>query len=136
MSKQQLSKFDTLSKQYYGMTNELGQLSYDIVKSIVKKEGGKIVFEYDEGDDELEEIFDEYFSAVPYTDENEISIWFGDTSLESLYIDGVLCYELSDGRRCCFQYMPPHFSVPICQGLLEWCEVINDRKEDWPIRLT
>ena len=47
-----------------------------------------------------------------------------------LYIDGVLCYELSDGRRCCFQYMPPHFSVPICQGLLEWCEVINDRKED------
>jgi len=130
MNKQQISKFDSLSQQYYGMTRELGQLTYDIIKSIVKDAGGTIVFEFDEDDDELEEIFDEYFSAVPYTDENQISLWFEDSSLGSLYIDDGLCYELSDGRRCRFEYLPPHFSIPICQGLLEWCNVINDRKED------
>lgn len=130
MNKQKKSKFETLSQKYDALTKELGQLTYDLVKSIVKDAGGKIVLDFEE-DDELKEIYDDYFLAVPYADEDEISIYFADSSLDSLFIEGgVLCYGLSDGRSCRMYYLPPHFTIPICEGLLEWIEVINDRDEE------
>ena len=129
MDKQKVSKFEKLYQQYNDIADEIAQLAYDVMKRVVMDAGGKIDLNFKDDDEELEEIYYEYFSAVPYVDEEQISIYFGDAGLVSLFMgeDG-LYYELSDERRCHFRYMPPHFSTSICEGLIKWSEITQNRK--------
>ena len=117
--------FEELENLFWRTNNELGKVTYNLVKNIVQDEGGRISFDVlDECDEEdpLLDIYNDCFTSVPYADENEITIWFGDGCLNTLFInqDGELCYELQGGRICGFEWLPPYFSSPICTGLLKW----------------
>jgi len=123
------TKWKYLYEKFWRVNNELGRLTYNTVETIIKQLGGRIVLD-DNKNKELRTIYDECFCAVPFVDEEEISIWFGNSSLKSLFIDeDVLYYELCDGRKCDFKYLPPYFSSPICDGLIRWCEIPNTQTQ-------